>query len=125
MEPAMSVVLPVGLGVVVGIAVVGNLLQWLLLRFRKATLGVLLGLLIGSTVGLWPFQEGVAPEVGDTIKGRVVTAETIDEVDPEDWKTKFFTPTGAQIGGSLLLIAIGFGVTMGIAAVGGEKPTRD
>jgi len=125
MEPAMSVVLPVGLGVVVGIAVVGNLLQWLLLRFRKATLGVLLGLLIGSTVGLWPFQEGVAPEVGDTIKGSVVTAESIKDIDPEDWKTKFFTPSGAQVGGSLLLIAIGFGVTMGIAAVGGDKPKRD
>lgn len=125
MDPALSVVVPVGLGVVVGIAVVGNLLQWLLRRFRKATLGVLLGLLIGSTVGLWPFQEGVAPEVGDTIKGSVVTAESIDEIDPEDWKTSFFTPSGAQVGGSLLLIAIGFGITMGIAAVGGEKPKRD
>lgn len=125
MDPALSVVLPVGLGVVVGVAVVGNLLQWLLLRFRKATLGVLLGLLIGSTVGLWPFQEGVAPEVGDTIKGQVVTAATIADIDPEDWKTKFFTPSGAQVGGSLLLIAIGFGVTMGIAAIGGDKPKRD
>jgi len=62
MEPAISVVLPVGLGVVAGIVVVGNLLQWLLNRFRKATLGVLLGLLIGSTVGLWPFQMGVEPK---------------------------------------------------------------
>ena len=124
MEPAISVVLPVGLGVVVGIAVVGNLLQWLLNRFRKATLGVLLGLLIGSTVGLWPFQMGVEPKIGDTIKGQIVTAESLKEVDPEDWKTEFFQPTGVQIAGSCFLILIGFGVTMGIAAVGGEKPSK-
>ena len=124
MEPAISVVLPVGLGVIAGIVVVGNLLQWLLNRFRKATLGVLLGLLIGSTVGLWPFQMGVEPRVGDTIKGQVVTAESLNEIDPEDWSTEFFRPTGVQIASSCFLILIGLGVTIGIAAIGGDKPSR-
>lgn len=123
MEPAVSVVLPVGLGVVAGIVVVGNLLQWLLNRFRKATLGVLLGLLIGSTVGLWPFQMGVEPKISDTIKGQVVTAESLKEIDPEDWNTAFFQPTGLQIAGSCFLVLIGFGVTMGIAAIGSDKPS--
>ena len=137
MDPALSVMVPVGLGVVVGVAVVGNLLQWLLSRFRKATLGFLLGLLIGSTVGLFPFQRGVAPVVGDTIKGRTVVAAIDDsnaegngelapdeiplnEVDAEDWPTEMFTPSGIQVASSLGLIGLGFAITMGIAAIGGK-----
>ena len=83
-----------------------------------------MGLLIGSTVGLWPFQMGVEPRVGDTIKGQVVTAESLNEIDPEDWSTEFFRPTGVQIASSCFLILIGLGVTIGIAAIGGDKPSR-
>jgi putative membrane protein len=53
MDPAMGVLLPVGLGVVAGVVGVSNLLKWLLARYAKATLGVLLGLLVGAVVGLW------------------------------------------------------------------------
>ena len=121
MDPAVSVLLPVAIGVVAGVAMVGNLLQWLLHRYRQATLGALLGLLIGSTVGLYPFQEGVAPQVGDFIKGQTVTAKSIVEIDKDDWLTKHFQPTVSQIGGSLLLIGIGFGLTLGIAKIGGDE----
>lgn len=121
MEPALSVILPVGLGVVTGVAAVGNLLQWLLLHHRKATLGFLIGLLVGSTVGLWPFQRSVPPHVGDTIKGQVVTQATISEIEPDDWATDYFRPQWSQVVASLGLIAVGFGVTMGIARIGGDE----
>ena len=120
LDPALSVVLPVGIGVIVGVVLVGNLVQWLLKRYRKATLGLLLGLLIGSVVGLWPFQQGVKPEVGQMIKGSVVTAESIDDIDPEDWPTEFFRPGPGQIAASLALIALGFVVTTGVARFGGS-----
>lgn len=121
MDPALSVLLPVAIGVVLGVVIVGNLLQWLLRKYRKATLGALLGLLIGSTVGLFPFQQGVAPQIGDFIKGQKVSADNMAEIDKEDWPTQYFRPDAKQIGGSLLLIAIGFGLTMGIAKIGGEE----
>ena len=121
MEPMMSVVLPVGLGVVIGVVAVGNLLQWLLRRHRQMTLGILLGLLIGSTVGLWPFQNGVKPAVGDVVKGQSLTAQTLEELDPEDWPTHLFTPSSKTVASSLGLIALGFGITMGIAALGREE----
>ena len=121
MEPMMSVVLPVGLGVVIGVVAVGNLLQWLLKRHKQMTLGILLGLLIGSTVGLWPFQRCVKPAVGDVVKGQALTAETLDELDPEDWPTQVFTPSATTVASSLGLIAVGFGVTMGIAALGRKE----
>ena len=120
MEPGLSVVLPVGIGVVLGIIVVGNLLKWLLEKHREPTLGLLLGLLLGSTVGLWPFQVGVEPQIGDTIKGAIVTEENRAEIDKEDWKTEFFTPTSTQIGYSIGLVLLGLAVTVGVSKIGGE-----
>jgi len=120
-EPALTVVLPVGLGVVVGVVIVGNLLQWLLHHHRKATLGALIGLLVGSTVGLWPFQRPVPPQVGDMIKGQVVTAESIADIEPDDWQTTYFQPSATQVGGSLAVLALGFGATLGIARIGGDE----
>ncbi len=121
MDPAISVVLPVGIGVVVGVVVVGNLLKWLLENQKQATLGVLLGLLLGSTIGLWPFQEGVQPHVGDIVKGREVTTESLPEIDREDWPTQWFTPGVGQVGGSLALIGLGLVVTYGVSRLGEKK----
>ncbi len=118
MDPALSVVLPVGIGVVVGIAGVSNLLKFFLDRFEKQTLGLLLGLLVGAVVGLWPFQHGVEPHVGDVVKGRVMTAETLLDLDHEDWPTEVFTPAPAQVGGSVALMLLGLGLTMGVARMG-------
>jgi putative membrane protein len=134
-----SVVLPVGLGVVVGVVVVSNLLRWLLHHYEKATLGVLLGLLVGAVVGLWPFQASVEPEAGDLIKGQEVAYGTIDAedadatgpawyyvssgepVEAEDLPTEFFSPGGMQIAGSLGLILLGLGATLTIDRVQGTK----
>lgn len=121
MDPILTVVLPVGLGVVVGVVAIGNLIQWLLRRHRKATLGFLLGLLIGSVAGLWPFRVGVEPEIGSQLKGQVVTQETIAELDREDWPTTPFAPDATQTLSSLGLIALGIGITWGVSKVGGEE----
>jgi putative membrane protein len=121
MGPALSVVLPVGLGVVTGVVVVGNLLKWCLHHYRQATLGVLIGLMLGSIVGLWPFQQSVPPSVGDTIKGQVVTAETLAEIEPDDWATEYFRPALGQVAGAVGFTAIGFALTMGIARIGSDE----
>src|SRR5690606_31100461 len=75
-EPVTTVLLPVGIGIVAGIAVVSNLLKMVLERYPRATLGVLFGLLLGAVVGLWPFQQGVPPEAGELLRGdRVAVVE--------------------------------------------------
>lgn len=122
-EPGLQVVLPVGIGVLLGIVLVSNLLKWLLHRFEKPTLGVLLGLLFGAVAGLWPFQRGVQPEVGSTFKGQLVTAELLAELPAEKWPTEFFTPSAGQVIGAIALVVAGFLVTGLIARFGKEKPS--
>ena len=125
MVPALGILLPVGIGVVVGVVGVSNLLRWLLNRFRKPTLGVLLGLLVGAVVGLWPFQHTVDPVLGETvIKGQVVTADNLADFDPADYPTSTFKPTASHIAGATGLIALGFLATTLIARLGREEKKR-
>jgi len=119
---AMQVVIPLGLGIVAGIVGVSNLLRWLLDRYEKATLGALLGLLLGAVVGLWPFQEGRPPEPGELVKGRLVTAESAGSFDVDDWPVTRFDPTGGQLAAALGLIGAGLAVTSLIGRLGGEEP---
>ena len=122
---SMRVVGPVGVGVVGGIVGVSNLLRWLLDRFEKPTLGVLLGLLFGAVVGLWPFSEPVPPQPGDVIDGIVVTTLTAPEIDLEDWSLVAFDPTPVQALGALGLVVLGIGTTAVIARIGDdEEDTR-
>jgi putative membrane protein len=118
---AMKVGIPVGVGVVAGVVGVSNLLRWLLERFRKPTLGLLLGLLLGAVVGLWPFQRTVAPEPGNIIKGTQVTTTNLESFDPEDWPTARFSPSAAQVATSVGLIALGFAATQLLSKIG-RKP---
>lgn len=121
MDPLLAVVAPVGVGVVLGVVVVSHLLRWLLERHEKATLGFLLGLLLGAVVGLWPFQEGVAPELGTAWRGEIVTESFLSELDPEDYPTRAFTPSALQVGGSLVLVLLGLGATLAVARVGNAE----
>ena len=117
---SMGVVLPVGVGVVVGIVGVSNGLRWLLRRYEKATLGALLGLLLGAVVGLWPFAQPVPPQPGDVIDGQVVTTESAPTIDIEDWKLVRFQPGVGHAAGALGLIVLGIAATALVARVGGQ-----
>jgi len=118
---AMKVFVPVGLGVVVGVVGVSNLLKLLLARCRQATLGVLLGLLLGAVLGLWPFQRPVGElPIGATVKGVVVTADNRDEFEIEDYPAELFRPGAGQVGGAAGLILLGFAGSLLVARVGGR-----
>lgn len=109
---SMRVVIPVGVGVVVGIVGVSNLIKWLLDRFEKPTLGVLFGLLLGAVAGLWPFQAAQAPEIGTVIRGVTVTQENLAAIDVEHWPVAFFTPSATQVATAAGLILAGLAATL-------------
>ena len=52
----LGVLIPVNIGMIVGVVTLSNLLKWLLHRYEKPTLGFLMGVLLGSVVGIWPFE---------------------------------------------------------------------
>jgi putative membrane protein len=116
---AMTVLVPVGIGVVIGIVGVSNLLRFLLDRFEKPTLGILLGLLLGSVVGLYPFQKPVQPEAGFLHRGLVLDARGAAELKEKYWPLERYTPGAGQLGASAGLLLAGLGATLLIARVGG------
>ena len=129
---AMHVLVPLGIGVVIGIVGVSNLIKLLLERFERPTLGVLLGLLLGAVIGLWPFQQGVPPAAGTTFRGdrvilvdeQLVMERTRRPIAPKDFDTATFTPSAIQVGGALLFIALGFAISTAVAHLGSAKPER-
>ncbi len=91
----LKVIVPVGIGVIVGVVGVSNAVKLCLDRFPRATLGFLLGLLLGAVVGLWPFQDTVV------------------------------TPTPLRLAGVLGLAGLGFAASTAVTRLGGEADGPD
>ena len=125
--PTLQVIAPIGLGVLLGMVVVSNALRGLLRRYPVPTLSVLMGLLVGAVVGLWPFQHSVAPQVGELFWGRVVTSESLVEIlnEPERFPAEFFAPSATQVLGAAAIIVGGFAVTLLIGRLGGHRDTGE
>ena len=112
----LHVLIPVAIGVGLGVVGVSNLVRRLLANYERATLGFLLGLLCG---GLWPYNEPIPPQVGDIVRGvALTTAELVASVDPEDYRTITVLPSFAQVLGGSALGLVGFTASWGISRVG-------
>ena len=123
-DPILGVVLPVGVGVAIGVLVISNLIKVVLERYEQPTLGALMGLLVGAVFGLWPFQEGVAPRVGEMFKGETLTAERLADLAPDKYPTEFFAPTFTDVMMAVGLVGVGYMITTLVARLGGAKPER-
>lgn len=60
---SLRILVPVVIGAALGIGLLSNLLKWLLARYSAASHAALLGLLVGSVLGLWPFRAPVNPDL--------------------------------------------------------------
>jgi putative membrane protein len=58
---ALHVIVPVALGAIISLVGVTNVLKWLLRQHAKVTVGMLLGILVGSVVMLWLFVDVKGP----------------------------------------------------------------
>ena len=62
---AMSVLVPFGFGMVVGLVLFVRLLSWLIKRYHIFTLCLLVGFMAGSLYVIWPYQEREYVEIAD------------------------------------------------------------
>ena len=98
----------IGVGVLLGIILVSNIVRWLLERYRAITLGVLLGLLLGAVAGLWPFRAAVLPEVGSVVRGEVITTlEAAEAVELKYRPTEVYAPSSGRLIGAVGLALVG------------------
>ncbi len=118
----LGLLIPFGLGAALGIGGVSVLLKHLFTRYPKPTFGVLLGVLCGAFIGLYPFAAYRAPAAGETVKGRAIAdADAAALVPKEDWPLSFFSPTPAQALAGLALIAAGIALAFALSRLDPEN----
>ena len=102
-----------GLGAIIGILSFTRFLHWLLARWKKETMIVLAGFIIGSLVKIWPWSNAEAivlsqfPELAAS--GETLPAEIISQ---------YMASADLHIGGAVLFALIGFCLVTGIEMAG-------
>jgi putative membrane protein len=97
---------PVGAGIVIGVVGVSNIVKLCLDRLPRATLGFLMGLLLGAVAGLWPFQAPVETATGPGAGGEQMA---------------YFRPSAVHAAASLALVCAGFLVSWLVCRLGGTE----
>lgn len=143
LQQGAMILIPVGIGAVIGIVGLSNLLKWLLTRYHRTTLGVLLGLLLGSVLGLWPFDREPSDDALESQPVAELHAWAVARGVPqlgapeewddsellavrviENWSERTSTDLNATAAGSAIgLVIIGFAVTVLLGTLQRDKPT--
>lgn len=97
------VIIMFGVGCVVGILAFAKLLHWLLARWERQTMLVLLGFVFGSLVRVWPWYDGEA----------VAAAQLL--------RTGSVSPLDLQISGAVIWCAVGIAAVVLFELLGSRK----
>lgn len=87
---ALPIIIPVGIGAVLGVALLSRFLSWLFAKFYDATTALITGFVAGSLFVIWPWKRALLQMVGE--KEKVIGFER-------------YLP---DLSSSMTLIAIGF-----------------
>ncbi len=60
-----SIIIPMGLGCIIGMVAFSHFLSWLFAKFRDATISVLTGFVAGSLAIIWPWKETLYMTLSD------------------------------------------------------------
>ena len=97
------VIIMFGVGCVVGILAFAKLLHWLLARWEKQTMLVLLGFVFGSLVRVWPWYDSEAVEAAQLLR------------------TGSVSPLDLQIPGAVIWCAVGIAAVVLFELLGSRK----
>ncbi len=105
---ALSVIIPVGIGAVMGLLVLSRFLSWLFKAHHDRAIGSITGFVVGSLVIIWPWKDTVT----QTIMKKGVEEEKI--IGYENWglpnfgSSEAWVQLGAVVVGVVLILAIEF-----------------
>ena len=97
----IPVLLVFAIGCVIGIVAFSKFLHWLIGKYEKQTLLVLIGFTIGALVKVWPWADKVACETANVLNGQSVEA--------------------LHIGGAVLWAVIGAGLVLALELLTRKK----
>lgn len=140
---SLWVLIPFGLGAAGGLAVLSNALKHLLHQYEKVTIGFLLGMLLGSVLGLWPFgrpptekslekrsldelvhfaeQHGIA--LADPLDHEACVAQI--QIDWERRSTVSIPPRQMAVAAAFLILGLAITTLLGRLGRGEPKPGLD
>ncbi|HRF02922.1 MAG TPA: DUF368 domain-containing protein [Pirellulaceae bacterium] len=108
---AIPVILVFGAGCATGLILFSRVLHWLLERHRSVTTALLVGLMIGSVVRLWPFREAIPADAHERHDASAAW------LLPDPGAIETWTALAAFVVGIVVVIAIHVWATRRAAAV--------
>ncbi|MFK5923426.1 MAG: DUF368 domain-containing protein [Verrucomicrobiota bacterium] len=70
----LKVLIPVGIGAVLGMITLSHLLSWIFKRFHDAAIALMTGFVAGSLLTIWPWKKAITQtfQSGDKVKEKVI-----------------------------------------------------
>lgn len=94
---ALAVIIPVGIGAVIGVVALSHLLAWIFRRYHDQAVALLTGFVAGSLLSIWPWK-------GEIVQTFNVAGKAKDKAIGYEW----FLPD----------LSLGTGLAIGVMAVG-------
>jgi putative membrane protein len=109
-KEALTVLIPVGIGAVLGMAALSRLLSWLFKKFHDVAVATITGFVAGSLVTIWPWKTPQIQSFGD--KEKIIGYE------------RFFPTLDSNFWIAALVILLGGALMLGIEILGKEKEAK-
>lgn len=106
-KDALTVLVPVGIGAVLGMVVLSRLLSWLFKRFHDVAVATITGFVAGSLVTIWPWKSPITQVFGE--KEKIIGY------------TRYFPEIDGQFWIASLVILVGAALMIGIEVMGKDK----
>jgi putative membrane protein len=107
-KEALTVLIPVGIGAVLGMVALSRLLSWLFKRFHDIAVATITGFVVGSLVTIWPWKSDIKEVFANGKEKTVGYERYFPEIDSNFWI-------------AALVILAGVILMVGIEMLGKEK----
>ncbi len=106
----LSVILPVGIGAVVGLIAFSHFLSWVFKHYKNQTIALLTGFILGSLNVLWPWKEAtyLTDAAGDLIlkKGEPIVTRYASIFPPDGFTTEVWIAISLVVIGIISIVAL-------------------